>query len=139
MSTSWAEVIGDADEALQGLLWGQFVIIDYDAARFGEAAPYAQAAVGPYGVYAEVASDVTIDFWRHDTDWLSVAGWSRSDSTDNWYRYEPGEHGLGRLLIDGLQYGRGCLLPELFTVRVGRFPSLPDGGEHHPQDLDLAA
>lgn len=133
MTRTWLETVVELDTVIAGMRWGQFVIVDYDLCGLRNEAPYAQAACDPHGWYAEVASETNAAFWRHDATWLREAGWERPCADDNWQRGIPNADDVARQLVDGLRFGRGCLLPDLFTIRVGRFDGPPDGGR--PQEM----
>ena len=139
MGRSWSDVVGEISAAIASMRWGQFVVIDYDRQGLEEEAPYAQASFGANGWYAEVASDANIAFWRHDDTWFRDAGWERPSDDDNWQRELPDPEELARQLVDGLQFGHGCLLPDLFTVHVDRFEPPPDGGLPEPSTYCRAA
>lgn len=137
MFCSWASVIAHAQAVVDNLRWGQFLVVEYDQARLGEESPYAQAACGPGGWHAEVVSDFYLPWWHQDECWLAAAGWRRPEPGSNWQREMDRPEGLGAVLIEGLESGRGCLLPELFTVRAGRF-SGPHGGGGEPLPVEVS-
>ena len=132
MASSWQVLAEDLDSVMSILTWGSFVIVEYDSARQGQDAPYVQAAPGPHGWYVELESEsfLPAGTWPLDVGWLTQTGWNPPDgSTDNWWQSGLPAAGVAELLLKGLRCARTCVLADLVSVRTGRFPTGPHGGQ----------
>lgn len=129
MARTWADLLVEITAVVEGLRWRQFIVVDYDAVRLGDDAPYAQAACEPAGWYAEISSTQTVPHWPENPQWLAANRWEAPEWGGNWSRQSLNASLVPELLVSGLECGRGCLLVDLFTLRIGRFAMPPDGGQ----------
>ena len=139
MAGQWDLLAEELGGVVAALPWGSFVIIEYGRGEADDG-PYAQAAPGPAGWYAEVVSNAYVPAADYPVDegWLQEAGWLRPDGeTLNWWRTRLCPAAVAPALIDGLRHGRECTDPSAFTFRTGRFPDGPRGGEPAPVPVGL--
>ena len=135
----WGPITALLDAVVSRVAWGSFVIVEYGRDG-GDERPYVQAAPGPAGWYAEVVSQAYLPAAVHPIDeaWLAAAGWLEPDGqTANWWRTAVPTTEIAEVLIAGLRAGRGCADPKACTLRTGRFPDGPPGGEPLPVIAEL--
>lgn len=132
-------------EVTQSLRPGSFVLVDYDAASFGDQSPYVQSTPGPHGWYAEVSFEGrTADGWAQPNDvWLAAHGWRAPDAdTWNWWHPALPASEVAEVLVETLVRAYRCADPGAIGVLTGSLPSGPRGGEplrEVAEDVILAA
>ena len=130
MDTTWSTVEERLASVVEGLLWGQFVVVEHAVGLDPD--PYAQVARSAHGYYCEVVSEryLPTDVWPIDVGWLRSSGWCDDESrADNWWRQAQTPAETAAALVAALRFGRACSDADAVRWWTGTFPSGPGGGE----------
>lgn len=128
-STEWERLEVLFTEAIENLLWNDFLVIEYDGAPATAETPAAWVRTGPGGAECAVSSahQLPPEAWPHHTEFFESAQWRHPLGTDQ--PWTSGPHApaeAARRIIAALRHGRACDDPYAFHWGTGSFP-VPEG------------